>query len=107
MTKNLEARARAEKARNAMQPDITIVLQFDASPSSGYQRLSKTNRNILFVEGAYTAKELDKDPRQRLRLLTKLLQDVAPVERRVEVAIANRLSAATGFPAVLYGNSKI
>ena len=106
LTKNLDARARAETARRAMQPDITIVLQFDATSASRLQRLASTNRNILFVEGAYTATELTSDPRQRLRLLTKLLQNVTPTEERVALAISNRLKEMTGFPPVLYGNSR-
>jgi N-acetylmuramoyl-L-alanine amidase len=106
LTKNLEARARAEKVRRNMKPDLTIVLQFDASPSSRRHKLTTTNRNILFVEGAYTASELGKDPRQRYRLLSKMLQGVTPTETVVAVAIANRLTEATGFPPVRYGDSK-
>ena len=106
LTKNLEARARAEKIRHSMNPDLTIVLQFDASPTSGRRKLASINRNILFVEGAYTSRELGKDPRQRYRLLTKLLQNVTPTETRAAIAIANRLSEATGFPPVGYGDSK-
>ncbi|MFZ4386531.1 MAG: hypothetical protein ACOYOI_00005 [Chthoniobacterales bacterium] len=106
LTKNLEARARAEKIRRAMNPDLTIVLQFDASPTSRRWKLASINRNILFVEGAYTSRELGMDPRQRYRLLTKLLQNVTPTETRAAIAIANRLSVATGFPPVGYGDSK-
>ena len=106
LTKNLEARARAEKVRCSMKPDFTIVLQFDASPSSRRHKLTTINRNILFVEGAYTASELSKDPRQRCRLLSKMLQGVSPMEKEVAVAIATRLTEATGFPPVHYGDSK-
>lgn len=106
LTKNLEARSRAANARQTMHPDITIILQFDATSASRVQRLASTNRNILFVEGAYTATELTSDPRQRLRLLTKLLQNVTPTEERVALAISSRLKEMTGFPPVLYGNSK-
>ena len=106
LTKNLEARARAEKTRNAIHPDITIVLQFDATAARHRSNLPKINRNILFVSGAYTAKEITCDPRQRLQLLTKLLQNVTPTETRVALAISNHLVEATGFPPVLYGNSR-
>jgi len=106
LTKNLEARARAEMSAGTIKPDLTIVLQFDASPASRHLKLAKINRNILFIEGAYTARELTKDPRQRYRLLTKLLQDVTPTETLAAIAIANRLSEATGFPPVGYGDSK-
>ncbi len=106
LTKNLEALARAEKTRHAICPDITIVLQFDATAARHRENLPKINRNILFVSGAYTAREITDDPRQRLKLLTKLLQNVTPTEIRVAMAISNHLAAATGFPPVLYGNSK-
>ena len=106
LTKNLESRARAEKTRNAIHPDITIILQFDATAARHRDSLPKINRNILFVSGAYTAKEITSDPRQRLRLLTKLLQNVTPMETRVAISISNHLVEATGFPPVLYGNSR-
>lgn len=106
LTKNLEALARAEMSAGTIKPDLTIVLQFDASPASRHLKLTKINRNILFIEGAYTAHELTQDPRQRYRLLTKLLQDVTPTEILAATAIANRLSEATGFPPVGYGDSK-
>jgi len=104
LTKNLEAIARASSARAAMNPDITIVLQFDSYPSG--HRLAPFNRNILFVEGAYTPKELSSDSRQRLRLMTKLLGDVTPLETEVALAIASRLKQATGFDPVGYGDSR-
>ena len=107
LTKNLEARARGQKTREAIHPDITIVLQFDATSARRRNNLPRTNRNILFVEGAYTPREISNDPRQRLRLLTKLCQNVTPVEIEVAKAISRHLVAATGFPPVLYGNSRI
>lgn len=105
LTKNLEARARAEKTRKAMKPDITIILQFDATGAKHRNNFPKINRNILFISGAYTAKEITSDPRQRLRLLTKLLQNVTPSEIRVAHAISKHLNETTGFPPVHYGNS--
>jgi hypothetical protein len=106
LTKNLEAIARAKKSREAMKPDITIVLQFDATAARHRNSLPKINRNILFVEGAYTSVEIKNDPRQRLRLLTKLLENVTPTEIKVALAISNHLTLTTGFPPVLYGNSR-
>jgi hypothetical protein len=104
VTKNAETRARAEKVRTNFSPDVTIVLQFDATPGSSEGRLASANRNIFFVEGAYTRGEL-AEPEQRFRLLTKLLQGVAPTEAEVAGAIAGRFRATTGYPAVLYGDS--
>ena len=105
LTKNLEARARAENTRKAMKPDITIILQFDATGAKHRNNFPKINRNILFISGAYTAKEITSDPRQRLRLLTKLLQNVTPTEIRIAHAISKQLNQVTSFPPVLYGNS--
>lgn len=105
LTKNLEAKARAEKSRNAINPDITIVLQFDATAARHKAGFPKINRNILFISGAYTANEIKNDPYQRLRLLTKLFQNVTPTEISVATSISRHLAEATGFPPVLYGDS--
>jgi len=107
LTKNLETRARAEKTRRSFQPDITIVLQFNATPASGRAALTSRNRNIFFISGAYTADELTRDPRQRLRLLGKLFQNVSPIEKRAAVSIANQFRRTTGYPPVLYGNGPV
>ena len=104
LTKTLETCARAELVRRSFQPDITLVLQHDATPDSAEEKLTPINRNIFFVGGAYLPYEL-RDARQRLRLLTKLCERVTPVETTVAVAIARRFREATGFPPVLYGNS--
>jgi hypothetical protein len=104
VTKNAETRARAERVRRNFSPDVTIVLQFDATPGSSEGRLATANRNIFFVEGAYTKGELAEEE-QRFRLLTKLLEGVAPTEAEVAAAIADRFRARTGYPPVLYGDS--
>ncbi|HVU33303.1 MAG TPA: hypothetical protein VHE61_07705 [Opitutaceae bacterium] len=104
LTKTLETAARAALVRRSFQPDITLVIQHDATPASTEGKLTPINRNIFFVEGAYLPDEL-QDSHQRLRLLTKLFQRVTSIETTVAVAIARRFQTATGFPAVLYGNS--
>jgi hypothetical protein len=103
--KVIEQRARAAEVRRYFKPDITIVLQHDASPESARAGLVGVNRNIFFVDGAYQAKELTQDPHQRLRLLTKLFENVTPIETNVSVRIAARFRAVTGDPPVGYGNS--
>ncbi len=107
LTKNLETRARAEKTRRLFRPDITIVLQFNATPASSRAALTSRNRNIFFISGAYTANELARDPRQRLRLLGKLFQNVTPTEKLAAVSIANQFRRTTSYPPVLYGNGPI
>ena len=104
LTKTLETRARAALVRSSFKPDITIVIQHNATPDSSEGRLNPVNRNIFFVNGAYTPDELG-EPEQRFRLLTKLLEDTTPAETAVAGAIAARFKEATGFPPVLYGNS--
>ena len=103
--KVIEQRARAGEAQRQFKPDLTIVLQHDASPESARGGLVGVNRNIFFVDGAYQAKELRSDPHQRLRLLTKLFENVTPIETRVAVSIAAQFKAVTGYPPVQYGNS--
>jgi hypothetical protein len=103
--KVIEQRARAAEVQRHFKPDLTIVLQHDASPASARGRLAGVDRNIFFVSGAYQAKELRTDPHQRLRLLTKLFENVTPTETAVAVKIAARFLAATGDPPVRYGNS--
>jgi hypothetical protein len=104
LTKTLETRARAALVRRSFTPDVTIVIQHDATPDSTEGGFVSINRNIFFVHGAYTPSELS-EPEQRFRLLTKLLEDTTPVEAIVAAAIAARFKAVTGFPSVLYGDS--
>jgi hypothetical protein len=105
LTKTIETRARADLVRRSFKPDVTIVLQHNATPGSTAGRLNAINRNIFFVNGAYTPAEL-REPEQRFRLLTKLLEDVTPIEAAVAGAIAIRFKVATAFPPVLSGNSE-
>jgi hypothetical protein len=104
VTKTFEARARAEKAREHFKADLTLVLQFDATAGSKHGGLTSTNRNIFFVDGAYTFAEVTKDPDQRFCLLKKLLQQVTPTEVLVADNIARALQRSTGYSPVLYGN---
>jgi N-acetylmuramoyl-L-alanine amidase len=104
LTKALETRARVALVRRSFQPDLTIVLQHNATTESMEGRLTGSNRNIFFVHGAYLAAELAQ-PEQRFRLMTKLLENVTPTEIQVAAAIARRFQAVTGFAPVLYGNS--
>jgi N-acetylmuramoyl-L-alanine amidase len=104
LTKTIETRARVALERRLFVPDVTLVLQHNASADSGEGRLNAANRNTFFVHGAYSATEL-REPEQRFRLLTKLLEDTEPIEAEVAHAIALRFKAATGFPPVLSGNS--
>ena len=104
VTKTLETRARVALVRRSFQPDLTVVLQHDATPGSTEGHLTTINRNIFFVDGACLPDEM-KDPQQRYRVLLKLLENVTPVETEVAVEIARRFKATTGFPPVLYGNS--
>jgi hypothetical protein len=104
LTKTLETHARAMVVRRSFQPDLTIVLQHNATAESTHGGLTKTNRNIFFVNGAYSEDEL-RQPAQRLRMLTKLLENVTPIEAAVAALISRRFEARTGFPPVGYGNS--
>jgi hypothetical protein len=103
--KVIEQRARAAEVQRHFKPDLTIVLQHDASPESARGGLVGVDRNIFFVDGAYQAKELRSDLHQRLRLLTKLFENVTPIETSVAVRIAARFQGVTGDPPVKYGNS--
>jgi len=100
-----EIEERGAKLRREFTPDVTIALHFNATGNSGSGRLTSRNRNIFFVHGAYTAKEVDS-PTQRLRMLYKILENPTPVEVEVGTAIADSFESLTGFPFVLYGNSK-
>jgi hypothetical protein len=104
LTKAIETRARVALVRRSFRPDLTIVLQHNATPESTDGRLTLINRNIFFVEGSYVGSEL-AEPEQRFRLLTKLLENVLPTEIRVATAIARHFESTTGYPPVLYGNS--
>ncbi|MFZ5807617.1 MAG: hypothetical protein ACOY3I_10490 [Verrucomicrobiota bacterium] len=105
LTKSIEAKARAEKVRKNFEPDITLVIQHNASNASVDGGFIPINRNIFFVHGAYTEEEINNDARQRYRLLTKLLQNITSIETEVACNIAKRFKNATGYPPVLYGDS--
>lgn len=96
---------RGKKISREFNPDVTISMHFNASAKSGRGRLVNNNRNIFFVGGAYTANEVDS-PAQRLRMVYKILENPTPVEVEVSTAIADAFTEITGYPAVLYGNSK-
>jgi hypothetical protein len=105
LTKTLETRARAALVRHSFKPDLTIVLQHNATGESSEGRLTPINRNIFFVHGAYAPSEL-REAEPRFRLLTKLLENTASVEVDVAAAIAGRFKLETGFPPALSGNSE-
>lgn len=104
-TKTIETRARAQLLRREFRPDLTIVLQHNATAGSASGQLAEVNRNIFFVEGAYAPDEL-RDPESRLRMLTKLLGDVTPTEVAVAQRIAQAFKEATGYPPVLYHDTE-
>jgi len=104
LTKTLETRARVDLVRKSFVPDLTIVLQHNATNDSGEGKIAPQNRNIFFVNGAYLPGEL-ADPQKRLRLLTKLLENTNPIEVTVAHEISKRFQAVTSYPPVLYGNS--
>jgi len=104
LTKTLETRARVDLVRQNFVPDLTIVLQHNATNDSGEGKIAPQNRNIFFVNGAYLPGEL-VDPQKRLRLVTKLLENDSPIEVEVAHEISKRFQAVTAYPPVLYGNS--
>jgi hypothetical protein len=104
LTKTLETRARVDLVRKNFVPDLTIVLQHNATNDSGEGKIAPQNRNIFFVNGAYLPGELS-DPQKRLRLLTKLLENDSPIELAVAHEISKQFQAVTAYPPVLYGNS--
>jgi len=104
VTKTLETRARVALVRRSFQPDLTLVLQHDATPASTEGRLTAINRNIFFVDGDCLPGDL-QEPEHRYRVLLKVLENVTPVETNVAGEIARRFEMTTGFPPVLYGNS--
>jgi hypothetical protein len=105
LTKTIETRARAELVRREFRPDLTVVLQHNATPRSSGGQLAAQNRNVFFVDGAFAPDEL-REPGERLQLLDKLLGDVTPVELAVAERISERFREATGFPPVLYHDSQ-
>lgn len=100
-----EISERGNKIKNHFQPDITITLYLDATPRSAHGHLTEINRNIFFVHGSYTAKELE-DSNQRLRFFYKMLEDAGGIESEVAVAIADAFTRMTHYPPVLYGDSQ-
>lgn len=104
LTKTLESHARAKLVRQSFKPDLTIVLQHNATAESTTGGLTRTNRNIFFVNGAYANDEL-RQPAQRFRLLMQIFENVTPIEAGVASAISHHFKARTNFLPVEYGNS--
>jgi len=105
-TKTLETRAREKLIQRTFTPDVTIILQHNATNESSKGKLTNiANRNIFFVSGMYRKSGLRYSVR-RYHLLRKLFENVTPVESAVAGAISNAFKAETGYRAVMYGNSK-
>ncbi|MES2310069.1 MAG: N-acetylmuramoyl-L-alanine amidase [Verrucomicrobiota bacterium] len=100
-----EIRSRAHKMRTLFQPDITVVLYINATPSSGHGNTVGVNQNILFIHGCYTQEEA-ADPEQQVRMLYKVLDRGTGTEQYVAERIANAFQRITGLPPVPYGDSK-
>lgn len=100
-----EIMERGFKIRNNFTPDLTLTLYLNATARSAWGGLTPINRNIFFVHGSYTPDEV-KDPRQRLRMVYKILEGGSAIEREVAVSISNAFREMTGFKPVMYGNSR-
>jgi len=105
LTKTYETRYRAHKMGD-FKPEITLVLQHNATSASAGGKFARINRNVFFVPGSFSKGEL-KDGRQRYQLVKKLVQASTPFEVQVASSIARAFRAATGFPPVKYGNSAV
>jgi N-acetylmuramoyl-L-alanine amidase len=103
-SRTAEKIARAQKIRSQFQPDITLVLYFNATPASGRGQLTTDNRNTFFIHGCYLPSEL-QHPAQRLALLLKLVSRTTPTEFLVASRIAEAFTRITGLPPVLYGDT--
>jgi N-acetylmuramoyl-L-alanine amidase len=99
-----EILARSAKVRAAFQPDLTVVLFFNASPRSIDGRTTPENRNTFFVHGSYLREEA-LWPRQQPRLFYKLLDRATPTEFEVARSIATVFREKTGLEPVRYGDS--
>lgn len=96
--------ARGSKIRQEFNPDLTVVLYINATPSSGRGHLVGVNQNIFFVDGAFAAAEVAIDD-ERQRLFYKVLDRVSPVEYEVAARIAEAFKRTTGLGPVEYGDS--
>jgi N-acetylmuramoyl-L-alanine amidase len=96
---------RGSKIRVNFKPDITITLYLNATPRSSYNALTPINRNIFFVHGSYTREEI-ADLDQRRQLVGKLLENGSAIEAEVADNISRSFKKQTGFPPVMYGDSR-
>jgi hypothetical protein len=99
-----EMRARGDIIRHHFQPDLTVVLYINATPSSSRAKLIDVNQNIFFVHGSYLKDEA-VDPAQQPRLLYKLLERGSDIEAEVADHISQAFKQHTGLPPVPYGDS--
>jgi hypothetical protein len=104
LVKTFETRSRVAKVRKLITPDLTLVLQHNATDESTDGGLVSKNRNIFFIKGAFTSAEI-KVPRQRLKMFANVFQDTYATEAKTAIAIAKEFKEVTGYPPVMYGDS--
>jgi N-acetylmuramoyl-L-alanine amidase len=100
-----EIEERATKINTQFQADVSLALHFNATAGSGAGRLVSSNRNVFFVHGAYSWDEALL-PAQSRRMVEKLLEGSLPIEIELAAAIAQAFDERTGYPPVMYGDSK-
>lgn len=101
-----EIQARARKIRNAIRPDLTVCIHFNADEWGDSANPIFTPREDLhvMVNGSYSAGELRFDD-QRFEMLLRLLTRAHTEEIAAAGPMANALAGATGLPPFTYFGS--
>lgn len=99
--RNAEIFARAKKV-GKFEPDLTLCVHYNAAPwrSFGDFRFVDSSRLVVYVNGAYTANELEYED-QKFCLLSKILRGDYAVELGVANAIAQQMEKKFGHPPEL------
>ncbi|CAN5313284.1 hypothetical protein BH23VER1_BH23VER1_02280 [soil metagenome] len=98
-----EIRARADLVNNAVFPDLTVCIHFNAEAwgNPGKPDLVARNHLHVLVNGCYSETEIRLDD-QRYELLLRLLQRISETEIPLADAVAESMAEATGLPAYTY-----
>ncbi len=91
-----EIAARATLINNAIRPDLTLCIHFNATGYGDEKKLYEENGLAFFVHGHYLASELEGDD-QKFYLMRKLLERSHETEVAVASALATAFAAATGL----------
>lgn len=94
----LDLRARAS-AINAFNPDVTVILHYNAHPCSKFSPLTQANYNMAFIPGAFCCYEL-KTAEDRYEFLRLIVTDILDESLKLSQNIVSQFSKHLNVPLI-------